>query len=41
LPRRVEDDTDGNLRQKDMRILSFSRARYDRESEIMNARKKN
>jgi len=40
LPRRVEDDTDGNLRQKDMRILSFSRARYDRESEIMNARKK-
>jgi hypothetical protein len=40
LPRRVEDDTDGNLRQKDMRILSFSRARYARESEIMNARKK-
>jgi hypothetical protein len=39
-PKRAEDGTDGNLRQKDMRLLRFSRARYYRESGIMNARKK-
>jgi len=39
-PKRAEDCTDGNLRQKDMRLLTFSRARYYRESGIMNARKK-
>jgi len=39
-PKRAEDGTDGNLRQKDMRVLRFSRARYYRESGIMNARKK-
>jgi len=39
-PKRVEDGTDGNLRQKDMRLLRFSRARYYRESGIMDARKK-
>jgi len=39
-PQRAEDGTDGNLRQKDMRLLRFSRARYNRESGIMNARKK-
>jgi hypothetical protein len=39
-PKRAEDRTDGNLRQKDMRLLRFSRARYYRESGIMNARKK-
>jgi len=38
-PKRAEDGTDGNLRQKDMRLLRFSRARYYRESAIMNARK--
>jgi len=38
--RRAEDGTDGNLRQKDMRLLMFSRARYFRKSGIMNARKK-
>jgi hypothetical protein len=27
-PKRAEDGTDGNLRQKDMRLLRFSRARY-------------
>jgi len=31
---------DGNLRQKDMRLLRISRARYYRESGIMNVRKK-
>jgi len=40
VPKRGEDDTDGNLRQKDVRLLRFSRARYYRESGIMNARKK-
>jgi hypothetical protein len=40
VPKRAEDGTDGNLRQKDMRLLRFSRARYYRESGIMNARKK-
>jgi len=39
-PKRAKDGTDGNLRQKDMRLLRFSRARYYRESGIMNARKK-
>jgi hypothetical protein len=39
-PKRAEDGADGNLRQKDMRPLRFSRARYYRESGIMNARKK-
>jgi len=39
-PNRAEDSTDGNLRQKDMRLLRFSRARYYRESGIMNARNK-
>jgi hypothetical protein len=39
-PKRAEDGTDGNLRQKDMRLLRFSRARYYRESGIMNARKR-
>jgi hypothetical protein len=38
--RRAEDGTDGNLRRKEMRLLRFSRARYDRESGIMNARRK-
>ena len=36
----AEDGTDGNLRQKDMRLLRLSRARYYRESGITNARKK-
>jgi len=40
VPQRAEDGTDGNLRQKYMRLLGFSRARYYRESGIMNARKK-
>jgi len=39
-PKRAEDGIDGNLRQKDMRLLGFSRARYYRESGMMNARKK-
>jgi len=39
-PKRAEDGTDGNLRQKDMRLLRFSRARYYRESGTMNARKR-
>jgi hypothetical protein len=39
-PKRGEDGTDGNLRQKDMGLLRFSRARYYREPGIMNARKK-
>ena len=39
-PKRAEDGTDGNLRQKDMRLSRFSRARYYRESGVMNARKK-
>jgi len=38
--RRAEDGTDGTLRRKEMRLLRFSRARYDREWGIMNARKK-
>jgi len=40
VPKLAEDGTDGNLRQKDMRLLRFSTARYNRESGIMNARKK-
>jgi len=40
VPKCAEDGTDGNLRQKDMRLLRLSRARYYRESGIMNARKK-
>jgi hypothetical protein len=40
VPRRAEDGTDGNLRQKDMCLLRLSRARYYRESGIVNARKK-
>jgi hypothetical protein len=39
-PKRAEDGGDGNLRQKDMRLMRFLRARYYRESGIMNARKK-
>jgi hypothetical protein len=39
-PKRAEDGADGNLRQKDMRLLRFSRARYYRESGMINARKK-
>ena len=39
-PKRVEDGADGNLRQKAMRLLRLSRARYYRASAIMNARKK-
>jgi len=39
-PKRAEDGTDGNLRQKDMRLLRFSGARYCRESGTMYARKK-
>jgi len=39
-PKRAEDGTDGNLLQKDMRLLMFSRARYHGESGIMSARKK-
>jgi len=39
-PKRAEDGADGNFRQKDMRLLRFSRARYYRESGIVNARKK-
>jgi len=39
-PKLAEDGTDGNLRQNDMRLLRFSRARYYRESGIMNATKK-
>jgi len=38
-PKRAEDGTYGNLRQKDMRLLTFSRARFYRESGVMNARK--
>jgi len=40
-PKRADDGTDGNLPQKDMRLLRFSRARYCLESDIMNARKTN
>jgi len=40
VPKCAEHGTDGNLRQKDMRLLRLSRARYYRESGIMNARKK-
>jgi hypothetical protein len=40
VPKRAENGTDGNLRQKDMRLLRFSRARFYWESGIMNARKK-
>jgi len=40
VPKRAEDGTDGNLRRKGKRLLRFSRARYYRESGIMNARKK-
>jgi hypothetical protein len=39
-PKRVENGTGGNLRQKDMSLLKHSRARYYRESGTMNARKK-
>jgi hypothetical protein len=39
-PKCAEDCMDGNLRLKDMHLLRFSRARYYRESGIMNARKK-
>jgi len=39
-PKCAEDGTDSNLRQKDMRLLKFSRAIYCRESGIMNERKK-
>ena len=31
VPKRAEDGADGNLRQKDMRLLRFSRARYYRD----------
>jgi len=40
VPKRVEDGADGKLRQKAMRLLRFSRARFYREVGIMNARKK-
>jgi len=40
VPKHAEDGTDGNFRQKDTRVLRFSRARNYRESDIMNARKK-
>jgi len=40
VPKRAEDGTDGNLRQRDMRLLRFSKARYYRESGMMNERKK-
>jgi len=40
VPKLAEDGTDGNLRQKDMRLLRLSRARYYRDSGIMNASKK-
>jgi len=40
VPKRAEDGIDGNLCQKDIRLLRFSRARYYRESGTMNARKK-
>jgi hypothetical protein len=36
----MEESIDGNLRQKDVRLLRFSRAGFYRESGIMNARKK-
>jgi len=39
VPKHAEDGTDGNLLQKDMRLLRVSRAGYYRESAIMNARK--
>ena len=39
-PKRAEDGTYGNLRQKDMRLLTFSRARFYRESGVINATKK-
>jgi len=35
----AEDGIDGNLRQRDMRLLKLSRARYYRDSGKMNARK--
>jgi len=40
VPRSAEARTDGNLLQKDMRLLRFSRARYYRESRILNTTKK-
>jgi len=40
VPQRAEYGTHSKLRQNDMRRLRFSRARYYRESGIMNARKK-
>jgi len=39
-PKRAEDGTYGNLRQKDIRLLTFSRARFYRESGVINATKK-
>jgi len=39
-PKRADDGTDCNLRQTDMRLLRLARARYYRESGIVNARKK-
>jgi hypothetical protein len=39
VPKRTEDGIDGNFRQRDVRLLRFARARYYRESGIMNARK--
>jgi hypothetical protein len=41
VPRRAEYGPDGNFIQKDMRLLRFPRARYYRESGVMNTRKKN
>jgi len=40
VPKRPVDGTDGNLCQKDMRLLKLWRARYYRESGMMNGRKK-
>jgi hypothetical protein len=38
-PKRAEGATDGNMPQKNLRLLRFSRARWYRESEILSARK--
>jgi len=40
VPMHAEDGTEGNFRQKDMRVLRFWRTRHYLESGIMNARKK-
>ena len=40
IPECAEDGTECNVRQRDMHLLRLSRARYYRESCIMNAKKK-